>query len=174
MWGPSAFLWIVVGCIFGGAMHDFLIGMMSIRSDGTSVSVLVGNNLGEGMRKLMIGFSTILLLLVGVVFVSSPADLLANLTGQTRWIFVAIIMIYYIIATVLPIDKVIGKIYPIFGVSLFIMAIGIVGGMITTGLITEIPEFSFTNPHIQGKYIFPYLFLLLVVQFQVFMQLNLQ
>ncbi|ONI38681.1 carbon starvation protein CstA [Candidatus Epulonipiscium fishelsonii] len=159
MWGPNAFLWIVFGCIFGGAVHDFLIGMMSLRSDGASVSVLVGSNLGEGMRKLIIGFSAILLLLVGVVFVSSPADLLVDLTGQNRWIFVAIIMIYYIIATVLPIDKVIGKIYPIFGIALFIMAIGIVGGMITTGLIKEIPEFSFTNPHVQGKSIFPYLFI---------------
>lgn len=113
MWGPWAFVWIVLGCIFGGAVHDFMIGMMSLRSDGATVSELVGENLGEKMRKIMIVFSAILLLLVGVVFISSPADLLASLTSQNRWIFIAIILVYYLIATVLPIDKVIGKIYPI-------------------------------------------------------------
>ena len=159
MWGANAFMWITLGCIFGGAVHDFMVGMMSLRQNGASVSELVGRNLGEVARKVMIVFSIVLLLLVGVVFVSSPADLLAALTGQNRWIFVAIILVYYLVATVLPIDKVIGKIYPVFGISLFIMAVGIVIGMATTGLITELPEFSFTNPHVQGKSIFPYLFI---------------
>lgn len=159
MWGPAAFMWIVFGCVFGGAVHDFMIGMMSLRSDGASVSVLVGENLGEVMRKIMIGFSAILLLLVGVVFVSSPAGLLATLTGMNSWIFVFIILIYYLIATVLPIDKVIGKIYPIFGAALFIMAFGIIGGMCLNGMITEIPELTFTNPHVNGTSIFPYLFI---------------
>ncbi|OON93639.1 MAG: carbon starvation protein CstA [Candidatus Epulonipiscioides saccharophilum] len=159
MWGPNAFLWIVFGCIFGGAVHDFLFGMMSLRSDGASVSILVGDNLGKFMKQLMLVFSGILLLLVGVVFISSPADLLADLTGFNRWIFISIILVYYIVATVLPIDKVIGKIYPIFGAALFIMATGIIGGMIFTGMITDIPEFTFSNPHVAGKSIFPYLFI---------------
>ncbi|KSV58279.1 carbon starvation CstA family protein [Acetivibrio ethanolgignens] len=159
MWGADAFLWITFGSVFGGAVHDFLVGMMSLRSKGASVSELVGENLGALAKKVMILFSVILLLLVGVVFVSSPADLLANLTGQNRWVFVALILGYYIVATVLPIDKVIGKIYPIFGVSLFIMAAGIIIGMITQGYFMQIPEFAFSNPHVEGKSIFPYLFI---------------
>ena len=159
MWGPNAFLWITFGTIFAGAVHDFLIGMMSLRSKGNSVSELVGENLGEFPKKIMIGFSVILLLFVGVVFISSPADLLASLTHWNRWIFIAIILVYYIVATVLPIDKVIGKIYPVFGISLLLMAVGIVFGMVYNGSITQIPEFNFTNPHVNGQSIFPYLFI---------------
>lgn len=159
MWGPNAFLWITLGCIFGGAVHDLLVGMMSMRANGASVSELVGHNLGSAAKKIMIAFSVVLLLLVGVVFVSTPADLLATLTGQNRWIFILAIMIYYLVATILPIDKLIGKIYPVFGIALFIMAVGIVGGMIFNGSFTQIPEFSFTNPHVDGKSIFPYLFI---------------
>lgn len=159
MWGPSAFLWISLGCVFGGAIHDYMIGMMSVRSDGASVSELVGENLGGFARKVMILFSLILLLLVGVVFISSPADLLSSLTGMNRWIWVVIILIYYLIATVMPIDQVIARIYPVFGASLFIMAVGIVGGMIMKGYFVEIPEFTFTNPHVNGQSIFPYLFI---------------
>ena len=97
MWGPSAFLWISLGCVFGGAIHDYMVGMMSLRAKGASVSEIVGENLGPLARKVMIVFSVILLLLVGVVFVSSPADLLASLTGMNRWIWVVIIVIYYLL-----------------------------------------------------------------------------
>ena len=159
MWGPSAFLWISLGCVFGGAVHDYMIGMMSVRSNGASVSELVGQNLGETARKVMIIFSIVLLLLVGVVFVSSPADLLASLTNVNRWIWIVVIVIYYLMATVLPIDKIIAKIYPIFGISLFVMAIGIIGGMIVKGYFVQIPELTFSNPHVEGKSIFPYLFI---------------
>ncbi len=159
MWGPNAFIWITFGCIFAGSVHDYLIGMMSLRSNGASVSEVVGDNLGEIPRKIMVGFSVILLLLVGVVFVSSPAALLANLTGINSWIFVGIILVYYLVATILPIDKLIAKIYPIFGLALFIMAFGIIGGMVFNGMFAEIPEFSFSNPHVAGKSIFPYLFI---------------
>ncbi|MGL4985841.1 MAG: carbon starvation CstA family protein [Treponemataceae bacterium] len=159
MWGPNAFIWITLGCIFGGAVHDFLVGMMSVRSNGYSVSELVGENLGLMAKKLMIVFSIVLLLLVGVVFIASPADLLANLTGQSRFIFIVLIFIYFILATVLPIDKIIAKFYPIFGLSLFLMAAGIIIGMIVNGTFVAIPEFNFTNPHVQGKSIFPYLFI---------------
>ncbi len=159
MWGANAFLWIAFGCVFAGAVHDFLIGMMSVRSNGTTVAELVGENLNQICRKIMIVLSAVLLLLVGVVFIASPADILANLTGMNRWIFIVIILLYYLLATVLPVDKVIGKVYPIFGIALLIMAVGIVFGMLYTGLFFQIPEFDFSNPHVASKSIFPYLFI---------------
>lgn len=157
LWGPAAFMWIVFGCIFGGAVHDFLIGMMSLRSNGGSVSELVGENLGKFPKKFMVGFSVLLLLLVGVVFIKSPADILANLTGFNPLIFIGIIIVYYLLATIMPVDKIIGKIYPIFGIALLVMAVGIAGGLIFGGY--SIPEFTFANLHPKGMSIFPYLFI---------------
>ncbi len=159
MWGANAFLWIALGCVFAGAVHDFLIGMMSVRSNGTTVAELVGENINKFARQVMILLSAVLLLLVGVVFIASPADILANLTGANRWIFIGVIFVYYLLATVLPVDKIIGKVYPIFGIALLIMAVGIVFGLVSTGLFYEIPEFDFSNPHVAGKSIFPYLFI---------------
>lgn len=156
MWGPVAFLWIVFGCIFAGAVHDYLIGMMSLRRDGASVAELVGENLGNGAKQLMRVFSIILLILVGVVFIKSPASILHNLVQSIpEMAFVVIIIIYYILATVLPVDKIIGKIYPIFGIALLVMAVGIGSGIVIQGY--EIPEFSLRNFHPQGVSIFPYL-----------------
>ena len=155
LWGPAAFLWIVFGCIFGGAVHDFLLGMMSVRQDGASVSEIVGENLGLTAKQIMRVFSVVLLLLVGVVFIMSPAQILTDITGVSYQVWLAIIIIYYLCATVLPVDQVIGKIYPIFGLSLLIMAIGIAGGLIITN--ANIPEIQFVNMHPAGKSIFPYL-----------------
>ena len=155
LWGPAAFLWIVFGCIFGGAVHDFLLGMMSVRQDGASVSEIVGENLGLTAKQIMRVFSVVLLLLVGVVFIMSPAQILTDITGVSYQVWLAIIIIYYLCATVLPVDQVIGKIYPIFGLSLLIMAIGIGGGLIITN--ANIPEIQFVNMHPAGKSIFPYL-----------------
>ncbi|WP_410207717.1 carbon starvation protein A [Fusobacterium sp.] len=156
MWGPAAFVWIVFGCIFAGAVHDYLIGMMSVRRDGASVAELVGENLGNGAKQLMRVFSVVLLVLVGVVFVTSPAAILNNLIGSVPTLaFVGIIIVYYIIATVLPIDKVIGKIYPVFGICLLIMAVGIGVGIVVQGY--EIPEIALKNFHPQGTSVFPYL-----------------
>lgn len=138
-------------------MHDFILGMMSLRAKGASLAELVGDNLNTFARQFVFIFSGILLLLVGVVFVYSPADLLTSFTGINRWYFVAIIFAYYLVATVFPIDKIIGKIYPIFGLSLLLMAVGIIIGMLVNGQFQLIPEFDFTNPHIAGKSIFPYL-----------------
>lgn len=157
LWGPVAFLWIVFGCIFAGAVHDFLIGMMSLRDNGSSVAELAGKNLGVWAKYFMVGFSIILLILVGVVFISSPADILADLTNMNKWIFVGIIFVYYIIATVMPIDKIIGKIYPIFGFALLAMAVGIIFGLVINGY--TIPEMTLENLHPTGKSIFPYLFI---------------
>lgn len=156
LWGPVAFIWIVFGCIFAGAVHDYLIGMMSLRADGASVAELVGDNLGSGAQKLMRVFSVVLLILVGVVFIKSPASILHDLVKSIpEMAFVVIIIIYYIIATVLPVDKVIGKIYPIFGVALLVMAIGVGSGIVIQGY--DIPELSFRNFHPNGVSIFPYL-----------------
>lgn len=157
MWGPAAFMWIVFGCIFAGATHDFLVGMMSVRSKGQSISEIIGDNLGNTAKQFIRVFSLILLVLVGVVFISSPADILKEITGISREILLGIIIVYYILATVLPIDKIIGKIYPLFGFALLFMAVGIAFMLITGNY--QIPEFSFTNMHPAGKPIFPYLFI---------------
>lgn len=135
LYGPSALLWIVIGSIFGGAVHDYFSGMLSIRHNGESIPEVVGNNLGNGMKQFMRGFSVILLLLVGIVFVSAPAQMLSSITPEnlTMPVFVAIIFIYYFVATILPIDKVIGKIYPIFGFLLVFMAIGLIVMLIIKG-----------------------------------------
>ena len=155
LWGPAAFLWIVFGCIFGGAVHDYLLGMMSVRQDGASVSEIVGENLGNGAKQIMRVFSVVLLLLVGVVFIMSPAQILKDITGISYEIWLAVIIVYYLCATVLPVDQVIGKIYPVFGLSLLIMAVGIGGGLIINN--ADIPEIAFVNMHPAGKSIFPYL-----------------
>lgn len=157
MWGPVAFLWIVLGCIFAGAVHDFLIGMMSLRDDGATIAEIVGKYLGNAPRTFMRGFSVILLLLVGVVFIMSPADILNSITGINKFVLIGGIIVYYLLATVLPVDKVIGKIYPFFGACLLIMALGI-GIGITVGDY-NIPEIAFKNFHPKQVPIFPYLFI---------------
>ncbi len=127
MFGPAAFLWIALGTIFAGAVHDFLSGMMSLRADGASLPQLVGSQLGGGIRKIMNIFSVVLLILVGAVFILTPAGLIASMTPEaldTRF-WIGAIFIYYILATLLPIDKVIGKLYPVFGFALLFMAVGI-------------------------------------------------
>ena len=127
MFGPAAFIWIVAGTIFGGAVHDFISAMMSIRSDGASLPELVGQELGPVVKQLMRIISTVLLILVGAVFVLTPAGLLADMTPQwmTTTFWIAAIFLYYILATLLPIDKLIGRFYPIFGFALLFMAAGL-------------------------------------------------
>ena len=122
--GPASYLWIVLGCIFAGSVHDYLSGMMSLRHDGAGLPELVGKYMGNTMRIIMLVFSMLLLLMVGAVFVYSPASILAGLGGNEIMWFV-VIFIYYIIATLLPINKIIGKIYPIFAIALIFMALGL-------------------------------------------------
>lgn len=126
-WGPAVYIWIVLGSIFAGGVHDFMSGMMSVRHDGGSISEIVGTYLGKFMMNVMRIFSVVLLVLVGVNFSLGPAALLAMLTpsAMSTMVWLAIILAYYFIATFLPIDKIIGKIYPIFGGCLIIMALGI-------------------------------------------------
>ncbi|SHH28250.1 carbon starvation CstA family protein [Clostridium grantii] len=157
LWGPIAFLWIVLGSIFAGAVHDYFSGMLSVRHGGATVAEIVGKYLGIGAQNVMRVFSVVLLVLVGVVFISGPAGLLENMTGINKYIFLAIIIVYYLSATVLPVDKLIGKIYPVFGAALLIMGIGIMVGLFTKGY--AIPEMTLTNLHPAGKSIFPFLFI---------------
>ena len=129
--GPVAFLWITFGGIFMGAMHDYLSGMMLVRNDGLSIPEVVGRYLGEGMRHFMRIFSVLLLVLVGAVFLLSPAQLLANMVPAISCpVWVWLILAYYFVATLLPIDKIIGRIYPLFGVALVAMALGLLGAVI--------------------------------------------
>ena len=126
--GPASYLWIVLGCIFAGAVHDYLCGMLSIRNGGVGLPEIVGIYLGKNVKKVMLVFSIILLLLVGTVFVYSPALILGDMTGGTQsaiLIWVLVIFLYYIVATLLPIDKGIGKIYPLFAAAMLIMAVAL-------------------------------------------------
>lgn len=158
LWGPAAFIWIVLGSIFAGGVHDYFSGMLSVRHDGASIPEVVGKYLGSGIKNFMRGFSIIVLILVGVVFITGPAALLAGLTpdalDKTFWVYV--IFIYYVLATLLPIDKLIGKIYPLFGIALLIMAIGVSGGIIFGGY--HIPELTLANLHPKQLPIWPLMF----------------
>lgn len=157
LYGPVAFVWIVIGCIFAGAVHDYLTGMISIRNHGAHLPQLAGKFLGKTMKHVVNGFAILLLLLVGTVFVTSPAALLANMTSLSVTLIILAIFAYYLIATLLPIDKVIGRIYPYFGALLLFSAAGIGIGLIVTG--APIPELSFQNMHPDNAPIFPLLFL---------------
>jgi len=162
MWGPAAFLWIVLGCIFAGGVHDYFSGMLSVRHDGASIPEVVGKYLGKGFQNFMRVFSVILLVLVGVVFVSGPASILKGLTGMNLQVLIYIIFAYYLLATMVPIDKLIGKIYPIFGFALLFMAIGVGGALIFGGYpIPEIVPANLINMHSKpgSSPIFPMLFI---------------
>lgn len=146
LYGPAAYLWIVLGTIFGGAVHDYLSGMISLRRGGVSLPEIVGNELGNAVKQLMRIFSLLLLILVGAVFVINPAELITGIFTQyavgddgimptwvqtiehimpLKWWFVVLVFVYYLLATLLPVDKIIGKFYPIFGVALLFMAVGV-------------------------------------------------
>ena len=156
--GPIVFLWIIFGSVLAGAVHDYMVGMVSERHDGMSIAELSGIYLGNTAKWGMRLFSVLLLLLTGTVFVNSPAALIANLTPErlnvTFWIVV--ILIYYILATLLPIDKIIGRLYPIFGVTLILMAAGIMFGIIKGGY--SVPEITLKNLHPEGLPVWPYMF----------------
>ena len=155
--GPVAFIWITLGGIFMGAMHDFVSGVMLVRNDGLSIPEVVGRYLGGGMRRFMRLFSVVLLVLVGAVFVLSPAELLNSLTPSVsipEWVW--IILAYYFIATLLPIDKIIGQIYPLFGVALIAMAVGLFGALLFGGWhIPELTTLHNFQPNPQELPIFP-------------------
>lgn len=160
--GPSAYLWIVFGCIFAGAVHDYLSGMLSVRHGGVGLPELVGHYLGPFTKKVMLAFSVLLLVMVGAVFVYSPAIILSGLTGNTLQTVLAwcvIIFVYYIIATMLPIDKIIGKIYPLFAFSLLFMAVALLIGLYVR--MPRLPELwdGLYNQNPAAGPIFPCLFI---------------
>ena len=163
MFGTASYIWIVLGSIFAGAVHDYLSGMLSLRHNGESLPELIGRYLGLPTKQVMRGFAVILMMLVGAVFVASPAGLLAKLTPEsldvTFWIIV--IFVYYILATLLPIDKIIGKIYPLFAIALIFMAVGILVMLYVK--MPALPELwdglQNTHPQATSNPIFPMMFI---------------
>ena len=154
-YGPVAFLWITLGGIFMGAMHDFIAGVISLKNNGLSLPEIIGKYLGGGTKQIMRLFSLLLMVLVGAVFMSQPAVLISsNISlpslevvafGTTTWelfAVLAVILVYYVLATLLPIDKIIGRLYPLFGVALLVMAFGILFILLTKSDIYPIPELT--------------------------------
>ena len=168
LWGPIVFLWITFGTIFAGGVHDYFSGMLSERNNGASISEVCGIYLGNAMKNVMRVFSVVLLIMVGTVFAVGPAGLIVTLLGNkgvtgtmvNAEIWLWIILAYYFIATFLSIDKIIGRIYPIFGICLIVMAVGVIFGIFTNADYT-IPEIwsNFTNMHPDGKPIWSFMFI---------------
>ncbi|HGY0986057.1 TPA: carbon starvation protein A [Aeromonas salmonicida subsp. salmonicida] len=159
LYGPGAMLWIVFGCIFAGAVHDYFSGMLSVRAKGASVPTVVGEHLGTVAKHFMNLFAVVLLMLVGVVFVLSPAGLLANLTSTDLVYWIVAIFAYYILATIVPIDKIIGRFYPIFGALLVFMSVGLIVGLIVSGKGFYNTGMDFSNLHPTELPLWPLLFI---------------
>ncbi len=181
LWGPQVFLWVVLGCIFGGAVHDLLSGGMSIRNHGAGLPDLIGRYLGNASKHLTTFFIILLMLLVGTVFVKGPAQLLveilpaemigswfgagtvswleASTLGLSRWLWVVMVLIYayYIVATMLPIDVLIGRLYPVFAVALLVMVAGL-GFALLRGQI-DMPSFTLANLHPKQLPAWPLIFI---------------
>lgn len=159
--GTASYLWIVFGCIFAGAMHDYVAGMISMRHDGESLPGIVGRYLGATTKNVMIFFTMVLMMLVAAVFVSGPAGLLQNLTPISSQVWIYIIFGYYVLATLLPIDKVIGKVYPLFAIALIFMAVGIL--IMLYVKMPALPELTDglanTHPKADELPIFPIMFI---------------
>lgn len=161
MFGPAAFLWIVFGTLFAGGVHDFVSAMISLRSGGASLPEIVGAQLGHTIMNVMRAFSLLLLVLVAAVFVLTPADLLSTLTPDSldRLFWIVVIFGYYILATLLPVDKVIGRFYPLFGGALLFMALGLLIYLICSGVM--IPDGfgdGLASRHPNGSPVFPMMF----------------
>ena len=160
--GMASFLWSVIGTVFAGATHDYLAGMLSMRNGGESLPETVGRYLGKPTKHIMRVFSLLLMILVGVVFLTGPADLLADLTEDRFdvYFWIVVIFLYYLLATLLPVDKIIGKIYPLFAMALIFMAIGILVMLFVHN--PDIPEIwqgiSNTHPNADKCPIFPIMF----------------
>lgn len=145
MFGPAAFLWIVLGSIFAGAVHDYFSGMLSVRHGGLSISEIVGIYLGPKIKHLMRFFTIVLLIFVGTVFLVGPAKIIDGMTGGLWgvWLWVGIILVYYVLSTLLPIDKLIGKLYPLFGLAMLLMAVGLLLALFFGDY--SIPEITSSN-----------------------------
>ncbi|MBN2639400.1 MAG: carbon starvation protein A [Bacteroidales bacterium] len=164
MWGPISFLWIAFGSVFAGAVHDYFSGMLSIKHKGLSITEIVGIYMGVGTKQFMRGFTVLLMIMVGAVFIMGPAKILSGLTPDfattTFWVWV--VFGYYVLATMLPIDKIIGRFYPVFGFALAFMAVGLIIALFAKGY--HIPELNLTklhNYHVNSEQfpVFPMLFI---------------
>lgn len=163
LYGPSALLWIVFGTIFAGGVHDYFSGMMSVRNQGQSIPFMAGKYIGKPAKHAVNIFAVILLLLVGVVFISAPAGLLAKLSGVDAIYFLVVIFAYYLIATLVPVDKLIGRLYPYFGALLVFMSVGLTLGLVFSPEHSVLPnvEFKdfFTNLNPNDMPLWPALFI---------------
>ena len=161
--GTASYLWIVLGTIFAGATHDYLAGMISLRMNGASLPEIIGFFLGRHARRLMGIFITVLMILVGAVFISGPAELLGNMTsgfGITTYWWIGIIFVYYVIATLCPVDKIIGRIYPFFAACLIFMAVGIGAYLVVANPgLPELWDGSLVNKEWQSAPVFPMMFI---------------
>lgn len=157
LYGPVALVWIVIGCLFAGGVHDYLSGMLSLRNGGESLPDVVGRYLGGGFRLFIRVFTLLLMLLVGVVFVLGPAKLLSQLSGLDAGLWSALIFGYYFLATILPFDKIIGRIYPFFGAVLVFMALALPVALIAGGHVM-LPTLTLENLHPGGLPIWPLMF----------------
>lgn len=162
LYGPIAYIWIIVGSIFAGAVHDYMIGMISLRNNGAHLPELASRYLGKSVKHIVNVFSMLLLLLVGTVFVTTPANLINSLTPSwmTISMITILIFIYYIISTILPIDKAMGKVFPVFGAILIVSTIAIGGTLLFKhgGSIPNLAPSTLKNFHPKGLAIFPALF----------------
>lgn len=169
LYGPAALLWIVIGCVFAGAVHDYFSGMLSVRNGGASVPSIVGKYLGNGAKHFMNLFAIVLLLLVGVVFVSAPAGMITSLINEqtsmtvSLGMMVAVIFAYYVIATIVPVDKIIGRFYPFFGALLIFMSVGLIGALIVSSEHSLMAGYQvsdmFTNMNPNDMPLWPALFI---------------
>ncbi len=156
-WGPIVFIWIVAGTIFGGAVHDYMSGMMSARNEGRSATFLIRHYLGEGSRYPVLILMIVLMVMVAATFARSASDLLSFITDIPAVAWIVIILLYFIASTLLPIDKLIGKIYPVFGVLLIMMAVIVLIGLFAGGY--EMPSFTLENLHPDNEAFFPDMFI---------------
>jgi carbon starvation protein CstA len=159
LYGPSALLWVVFGTIFAGAVHDYFSGMLSLRHDGDSVPNVVGRQLGNGFKQFMNYFSVVLLVLVGVVFVTGPGQLLSQITGWPLLVWVVIIFCYYFLATMMPIDKIIGRLYPFFGALLLFMSFGLIIALLMSDRPMLPQGLTLENLHPKNAPIWPLMFI---------------
>ncbi|MFZ5429252.1 MAG: carbon starvation protein A [Bacteroidota bacterium] len=164
MWGPVAYLWIVLGALFAGATHDYFSGMLSIKHKGLSITEIVGIYMGQFTKQFMRAFTVLLMVMVGTVFIMGPAKILAGITPgfATMSFWVWVVFCYYVLATMMPIDKIIGRFYPVFGFALMFMAISLVLALFAKGFhIPELNLENFKNIHNNAEKfpIFPMLFI---------------
>ena len=157
LFGPAAFLWIVFGTIFIGAVHDFFSGFLSLRGDGLTMPEIISKYLGTTVRKFVGAIIVLTGILVAATFATGSADLLSNLTGVPTLIWLVAIFLYFLIATLFPVDKIIGRVYPIFGALFLLMAVLMIGALLLNPAYT-IPEFTTQGLYFSDKSIFPYLF----------------